>query len=358
VSGPVLHWLERWLPLSEQFVHTLIRHLQRPGIVVSRLAFENVELYDHRPRHSLRWVRPPLPATTQRRLVTGALLALRSRHRASVLHAHHGYRTYELRGFLDRSDLPLVVSLHGHDVAGYSWERPGTYEGVLDRARAVIVPSEFLVPHAVAAGASADRVHVIASGVDTEWFTPSPVPLDSSEVVFVGRFVEKKGIDTLLDAWSDVQSRVPSARLRLLGYGPLEPLARSRTDGVEVVLRPDRGGVRDAIGRARAVVSPSRTAPDDAFETLLVVNLEAQASGRPVVTTNHGGIPEYVADGQTALVVPEADPGALAAALIEVLTDDVLARRLGGAGPRFIAERRLDVASSAARVDGIYDSIT
>ena len=86
-----------------------------------------------------------------------------------------------------------------------------------------------------------------------------------------------------------------------------------------------------------------------------MVNLEAQASGRPVVTTRHGGIPEYVRDGETALVVPEADPGALADALVRVVTDDALAARLGGAGPAWAA--RFDVAACAARHDDLYDDL-
>ncbi len=113
--------------------------------------------------------------------------------------------------------------------------------------------------------------------------------------------------------------------------------------------------MRSAITAARAVVSPSRTALDDSVESLLVVNLEAQASGRPVVTTRHGGIPEYVDDGATALVVPEADPIELAAALVRVLTDDALAARLGAAGPAWAA--RFDVAGCAAALDDLYATV-
>jgi glycosyltransferase involved in cell wall biosynthesis len=169
----------------------------------------------------------------------------------------------------------------------------------------------------------------------------------------VGRFVAKKGLDILAAAWPQVARAVPEARLRVLGFGELEHVARSIPGNVEVVLSPTRTAVRDAMRQSRVVVSPSRTVPGDAVESLLVVNVEAQASGRPVVTTRHGGIPEYVRDGETALVVPENDAAALADALIAVLTDDSVAGRLGAAGPGWAAQ--FDVSLMARRVDAAYD---
>jgi glycosyltransferase involved in cell wall biosynthesis len=196
---------------------------------------------------------------------------------------------------------------------------------------------------------------VIPSGVDTEQFTASPLPDGSRDVLFVGRFVEKKGLDVLMAAWPQVQRAVPDARLRILGFGPLEELARSGGEGVEVVVHPNREQVRQAMRRAYAVATPSKTAADDSVESLLIVNLEAQASGRPVVTTRHGGIPEFVADGETALVVPENDADALAGALTTVLQDPVLAERLSEAGPRWV--RRFDVRRCAQRLDDLYASL-
>ena len=223
------------------------------------------------------------------------------------------------------------------------------------------MPSRFLARVALAAGFPAERMHVIPSGVDTAWFCPTPLPgaappgSDRPEVLFVGRFVEKKGLDVLAQAWPAVRASVPGARLRLLGFGPLEAMARAIPGDVDVVLAPTRHEVRGAMRRARLVVSPSRTAPGDAVESLLVVNLEAQASGRPVVTTRHGGIPEFVDAGRSALVVPEADAGALAAAIVRVLTDDDLATRLAAHGPTWAAS--FDVRRTARRVDDLYDEV-
>jgi glycosyltransferase involved in cell wall biosynthesis len=250
------------------------------------------------------------------------------------------------------------MSFHGHDVLSHLREWPGDFGDAPQRADAIIVPSRWFGDRVAELGVAPENIRIIPSGVDTTFFTPTPLPAASREVLFVGRFVEKKGLDVLLAAWPAVVAAVPEARLRLIGFGPLEDLARSGGPSVEVELgRPAERAeqVRRALQRSRAVVTPSRMADNGDAETLLLVNLEAQASGRPVVTTRHGGIPEYVDEDTTALIVPENDGDALAAALIRVLTDDELASRLAAAGPAFTAP--LDLSRTAAQVDDLYDEL-
>lgn len=352
----VLHFAADWLPPSEVFVHDLLRHLPRPAVVVAGNRLQHTDRFPMPEVHSLstlyRVVRPTAlrPAAT-----TLALRALARRRGVGLVHAHHGYQVERVLGLVAAERLPLVLSLHGHDVTGYLAERPDAYDRARRSVAAVVVPSRFLAGLAVAAGFDPGRVRVLPSGVDTARFVPTPLPEGPPTALFVGRFVEKKGLDVLAEAWPRVRRSVPGARLRLLGYGPLEPLARRIEGDTEVVVAPDADEVRRAMRRATVVVSPSRLAADDAVESLLMVNLEAQASGRPVVTTRHGGIPEFVAEGHSALVVPEGDPLALAEALARVLGDPTLAGRLGAAGPTVAADH--DVRRAAARVDALYDEL-
>jgi glycosyltransferase involved in cell wall biosynthesis len=217
----------------------------------------------------------------------------------------------------------------------------------------VVVPSRFLLERAVEAGARADRVRVLPSGVDRAVFRPAPPSDGQPTAVFVGRFVEKKGLDVLAAAWPAVRAAVPGARLLLLGEGPLAVLP----DAERWVLDPRRRAdqVREALQRASVVVTPSRTAADGDSESLLLVNLEAQAVGRPVVSTRHGGIPEAVEEGRSALLVPEADPAALADAVVALLRDPDRAREMGRAGVEVAA--RFDADLLAARVDALYDEL-
>jgi glucosyltransferase len=353
----VLHTMQRYLPLSEQFVHSLISRSSFRGVVVSREATENRGAFPFKPVYSLGAIRRHDPATdTERRLLTAAYASIALAHRAKIVHQHHGYRMSDVAGVVTRLKLPYVVSVHGEDVTAFAGKWPGAVHD-LRNADAVIVPSRYLISDVEKLSVPAERIHVLPSGVDTTFFSPSPLPADRV-ALFVGRFVEKKGIDVLLRAWPRVREAVPGARLVLLGYGPLESLARSGGDGVEVVAaqasrRAEQ--VRDAIRVARVVVTPSRTGADGDVETLLLVNLEAQSSGRPVVTTRHGGIPEFVDEGRTALVVDENDPDALSEALTRALSDDALASAMAESGPRWAA--RFDWTQRVAAVDDLYRSL-
>ena len=337
----VLHYVPRWLPPTEGYVARQIEGSALAATVVSRERFTS-----GRP--------PATRALSLHRLRSDRALAVvlpgvARAARADLLHVHFGYRLRDARRLLGR--LPVVVSLHGHDVTAFRRAWPAYYGPVLGRVDAVVVPSRFLAAVAVEAGAREERVHVIPSGVDTTWFTPTPLPHGTPEVVFVGRLVEKKGVGVLIAAWPRVRAEVPEARLRVVGQGPLEHAVRAAADESVVV---DTGGagsteVRDALRGATVVCTPSRTAADGDVESLLLVNLEAQATGRPIVTTTSPGVMEHVDPDRTALVVPEDDASALADAIVALLQDRPLAERLAAAGPAFAG--RFDSASCARRVD-------
>jgi glycosyltransferase involved in cell wall biosynthesis len=323
-------------------------------VVLAREPFEHRHTFPHRPAHSLGWAASLTPRLGRRPLglaVTAACLV----HRVDVVHVHFGYPVVDVLGAVRRRQLPLVLSLHGHDATSLPAEH---YAEAVPVVAAVVVPSDFLAGHAARLGFDPSRVHVIPSGIDTAFFSPSPLPDRPSEALFVGRLVPKKGVEVLLEAFAMVRAALPECTLRIIGDGPLADLLADLPPGV-VHERPDPGRratqVRDAIRRSTVVVQPSRTGADGDAESLLLVNLEAQASGRPVVSTRHGGIPEFVDDGRTGLLVTEGDATALANALVVVLGEPALAARLGHAGPAWAA--RFDVRVGTARVDDLYDAV-
>ena len=132
-------------------------------------------------------------------------------------------------------------------------------------------------------------------------------------VVFVGRFVEKKGCEFLLRALGILRGRGMAVRAVLIGDGPLRPelerLAAQAGAGVEFKGFLPLPEVREGtgLGRASAVVVPSVTAADGNSEGLPTVILEAQAMCTPVVATRHAGNAEGVAEGRSAILVDERD---------------------------------------------------
>lgn len=162
----------------------------------------------------------------------------------------------------------------------------------------------------------------------------SPVPL----LVYAGRLSGEKGVRVLLEAWRMVHDSLPEARLLLLGDGPLQGTLREAFQGlgVEFAGRCPREGVGEHLHEAWALVQPSLC-----LETFGLTLLEALARGRPVVASSIGALPELAREGETGLLVPPGDAGALARAILTLLRDGELRNRMGECG-RALYEREFN----------------
>ncbi|HVY08667.1 MAG TPA: glycosyltransferase [Mycobacteriales bacterium] len=356
--GRVAHYLPRWLELSAGFVAAQVGHSRHYGLVISRDAFTCLEAFPYQPRRSLHMQHVPYrsPQRVKDLVRTTQLSALLAAYRVDLLHVHFGHSANDVLGAVGRR--PYVLSLHGHDITGLLHTSPNHYTRVFGEVDAVTVPSRFLAAKTIAAGFDETLIRVLPSGVDTSFFTPAALPDGPPIVAFVGRLVPKKGLDVLLEAWPRIHAELPDARLHVLGEGRLAPLLEQTDDSV-TWFQPDptrrHEQVRDLLRSATVVVTPSRTAPDGDSESLLLVNLEASACGRPVVSTRHGGIPEYVEDGNSGLLVEEGNADELGAAIVRVLGDRALADRLAKGGVDNAA--KWDVKRCAAAVDDLYDEL-
>jgi glycosyltransferase involved in cell wall biosynthesis len=164
-------------------------------------------------------------------------------------------------------------------------------------------------------------------------------------VLFVGNLIERKGVSYLIDAVHRLSRRVP-VRLLILGKG--EGLERSRLeqqvktlgleDRVEMPGRVPEPELHRAFGRAQVLVLPSIVDARGDTEGLGVVLLEAMSYRLPVIASNVGGITDIVEDGKTGLLVPPADPAALAGALERLATDAPLAAQLAEDGRQYVRE--------------------
>lgn len=158
-----------------------------------------------------------------------------------------------------------------------------------------------------------------------------------STVLFAGRVNSGKGLDVLLRALTLLP---PEAKLDVAGDGPDLPAAQAlaRELGVEGRVRfhgwVSRRELSTLYARAAVVAVPSLCR-----ESFCMAGIEAMAHGRPVVGARSGGIPEWLADGETGYLVPPGDVDALAARLKEILSSTELAEKMGEAGRGRVEER-------------------
>lgn len=197
------------------------------------------------------------------------------------------------------------------------------------------------------------KVHVLSGAAD-EPEAPVEAGPRRPVLLFVGRLVQRKGVDDLLRAFASVRPLFPGVRLSVVGDGPerknLEALAKKLAvaDSVEfkgVLVGPE---LDREYGECLSLVLPSKDIESDrANEGLGLALIEAAMHGKPLIGTRHGGIPEVVKHGENGLLVPPNDPDSLAAALTEVLSRRELAQGMGRealrmARARFSWERATD----------------
>jgi glycosyltransferase involved in cell wall biosynthesis len=222
-----------------------------------------------------------------------------------------------------------VVKVHGSDVNVVLRTRAARAVAarVLPLADAVIAVSKPLADEIVSLGVPRSRVHLVMNGVDAALFHPRDrraaraalrVAEDRRLVLFVGRLEPQKGINELLDAFDAVRSRVPGATLALVGDGVSQGEVRARVAGWDPDAVRLLGPLPPAEVAAWVGACDVMTLPSWAEGTPNVV-LEALASGRPVVGTRVGGIPDVLRDERSGILVPPRDPGALAVGLQDAL---------------------------------------
>jgi glycosyltransferase involved in cell wall biosynthesis len=296
-----------------RFIADAVERVRAAGVevgVVSPADFRHFGIaYGHGVMANLRrrpWRWALLPAF----LASFARAARSASREADLVHAHW----LPAGAVAIATRRPYVVHLHGSDVElarrARRLARP-----ILRRAEGVVSVSSALAEEARRLGAA--EVVVIPNGVES----PAEVgeEADPPEVLYAGRLSPEKGVLDLIEAAGDLnlvvagdgplRDRVPQAR----GFVPPRELAR-------------------LYQRAAVVACPSHR------EGFGVVCLEAMAHARPVVASAVGGLLDLVVDGETGILVPPGDVGALRSALERLLGDRELRRRMGEAGRRRAAE--------------------
>lgn len=284
-----------------------------------------------------------------------------------IYHFHFPYPIGELSYLLSRADRRLAVTYHSDIIRQkrlLAFYRPLMIR-FLSQADVIMASSPNLIANSPVIGRFSEKCRVIPFGIDVERFRPTPRMEERAAefrrlfgnkevILFVGRLIYYKGLSYLVEAMPRID-----AVLVLAGEGGLrEELERQ---AAEV-------GVHDKViflGKAADEDLPALYYACDLFilpsiarsEAFGLVQLEAQACGKPVVSTNlPTGVPYANLDSETGIVVPPEDSDALATAINRLLNDPDLRRRLGEQGRRRV-EREFTLKSMADAVMRVYEEL-
>ncbi len=360
---------------SETFVYTQITQIRRyRGVMLTR-ELRNPEHFPHvnvvaylgssgaRKRmsdllyRSLRVLSPP---------ELRFYLESANRLEPALFHVHYAVDAAYFAPLISRYRVPTVVSCYGYDVSSFRRQYLGLGGRYLQRAWSsadlYLAMSTDMREDMIRAGCPPDRIRIHYHGINLERFPCAErgPRADALRILFVGRMDEKKGIEYALRGFGLVANEIPQAEFRIVGEGELGARYEGIARDLGLAARVSFAGfvahdqVASELAAADVFCHPSITAASGDKEGIPGTIVEAMATGLPIVTTRHAGIPEMVRDGEHGFVVRERDAPAIAQALRRLIQDPDLRLRMGKAAAARARELG-DAARQTAALEAIYD---
>ncbi|MGZ3753817.1 MAG: glycosyltransferase [Mucilaginibacter sp.] len=241
--------------------------------------------------------------------------------------------------------VPLIIHFHGADVYYHKniEEYGALYQKAFKYGSAFIAVSTDMAIRLDEMGAPANKIITASCGVDTASFEQLDISNSGRNFLAVGRFVEKKSPQSLVNAFKLVVDQFPDAKLWMVGTGPLFEETKTLISQLSLqnnivltgVLKPDQ--IKALMKTMRGFVQHSVVAANGDSEGTPVTILEASSAGLPVVSTRHAGIKEAVVDGVTGILADEHDIQGMAAGIVKLIESVPLAVKMGKAGHRHMA---------------------
>ena len=262
----------------------------------------------------------------------------------NIVHTH-GYKA-DIYGYLAARETKakLVATCHNWTGATFSlrwYERLDRF--FLRRFDAIAAVSGTIQDTLTRSGVQQDRVRIVENGIDIESFSRGqpilknlPKFKNRKIVGFVGRLVREKGLTFLLEAAKSIVAMDSNVTFVLAGDGPdqdyLGQLVKEYGLEDEIVFLGPLSELPDTYASFDIFVLPSLN------EGMPMAVLEAMASGRPVVATRIGAVPQLLQDGESGLLVSPGDATQLAAAIRRLLDSPALRQKLGAQGHQRVCE--------------------
>jgi glycosyltransferase involved in cell wall biosynthesis len=259
------------------------------------------------------------------------------------LHGHFCHGVTNITWFVSRiTGIPFSFTAHAKDIYRPNLNPGDLLERKLAAARFVTTCTAANESYLRLRCPDSAKIFTVYHGLDTEYFAPeseSREPGSAPVVLSVGRFVEKKGFDYLIDACALMKRAGQRFQCVIVGergddfddrFDQISEKARALglDDSVSLLDAVTQDELKAIYRRATVFVLPCRVTSDGDRDGIPNVLAEAMAMGIPVVSTAISGIPELVDDGVDGLLVPEKDSAALAEAVQRLLSRPDLRDRL------------------------------
>lgn len=373
INKPVIaHFCPSYLPLSETFIYRYLSNFKnvRPIVIAGGLQnldfFPlNTKIYDFSyKKYTLRWIIDGISKELTGNYDLYRQLILRS-NRAKLLHAHYGPTGYSLLKTKEKLELPLITTFYGYDMSKLprqaEWQEK--YKELFKKGDLFLVEGTNMKRGLIALGCSEQKIKIQHIAIDTNQFPfreRLPKSGDRVIVLFCGRFTEKKGLIYALMAIKAVITAFSNIEFRIIGDGELRPaiekyITANRLDGnVRLLGMQPHHIVAEEMAQTDIFIQPSITAKDgDTEGGAPTIILEAQASGVPILSTDHADIPEVVLPEKSAFLSKEKDWQGLADNLLRLVKKQDEWAGMGRCGRKYI-EENYNIAKEVQKLESIY----
>jgi colanic acid/amylovoran biosynthesis glycosyltransferase len=248
-------------------------------------------------------------------------------------------------------DCKLLTSFHGFDMSTYILKKgKNVYNFLFNIGDAFLPVCDHWKNIMIKLGCSENKIIVHRMGIDLKKFISKEKLLNNTKtrIISIGRLVEKKGIEFVIKAVKNVLGEFPDIDYIIVGDGPLRKkldnlINKLRIENnVKILGNKTHEEIIELLYDSDILLMPSIVAKDGDCEGIPVVLMEAMATGLPVISTYHSGIPELVKNGKSGFLVPERDIKGIADKLKYLILHYEERLEMGRAG-REIIEKEYDI---------------
>ncbi|MEX2460151.1 MAG: glycosyltransferase [Paenibacillaceae bacterium] len=344
----------RYLPPSETFIYEELKNIKNFKPIV----------FTHKKMNLRRF-----PFRRIKRLPSGPMKIARkfAKKKIGLIHARFGNAGVHLLQVKQRLRIPLLTSFHGFDLPMKRNTRKSYHRRLSILFKVgdkFTVPSRQMKRQLLRWGCPRNKIKIMYSGINLHQFPYKQRENKTNHltIISVGRLHEKKGFSYLLKAFKKVHDRYPSSRLILIGDGEERNKLKRLISALKLKKHVQMKGLvahsqmAGFLNQADIFCLPSITTKDGNHEGIPNAIKEAMATGLPVVSTRHGGIPELVSDGNNGLLVPEKNVRKLAKKIQYLINNPLLRLKMGEKG-REKVERYFNSAKQVRKLETIYRNL-
>jgi len=279
-------------------------------------------------------------------------------------HSHLFLTTYMAIKLSKKQKIPSIVTVHGFAVERGPVVNSAQKIYLFSLARQIFVDATRIIcltrydAHKIMKyyGIKKEKIRIIPNPVDINLFKPANKRPEAPVFIWVGRFVPEKGLQYLIGAMREVVKIYRDTKLILVGDGPLLPYIKNLVKNYNLESNVvftgfiEHNRIPEILSKAYAFIFPSLS------EGMPVAVLEAMACGLPVIASDLPGIREIIRNGYNGILVPSKSTFALKEAMIRLISNEQLAKKMGERARKHI-EKRHSWDCVLKALDGTYKEI-